>query len=227
MNRHDLALLCPRAQLHFLDQNLPTVVYQTIQHWVEQGIPMTICRQDHQPAVQVKLAMSCFIQARKYRIAFTVNPTDIIEIQSPVLLSQILQDFDLVLQAQLKKFMQSLSQLDCQVYVYGSYAHQYLTQLPYVSPSSDLDMLLYPTQYDETTITGILKQLHLLQSHTSQAIDGEIKIHPHWQVSFNELQFARQHGQTHVIAKGIQEIALLELQQLWEQSNDQYSACTS
>ena len=226
MNRHDLAVLSPNAQLNFIDKNLPVAVYFLIKAWVKQAIPMTICRQDAVASGQVKLAMSCFVNARKYRVAFTVDQKDICDIRHPVALHQIIQMFNVEQQHDLKFFLQHVEELGCQVYVYGSYANQYLTQQTYVTSKSDVDLVIYPAFYDMELIQSILKHIHDLKVKMGQPIDGEIRIHPQWHVSFNELQLAWQQQHTSVLVKGIEHIALLQLEQLWEQKDVKFSACS-
>ena len=47
-------------------------------------------------------------------------------------------------------------------------------------------------------------------------LDGEIQIHPEWHVSFNELLMIYPDVQQSIIAKGIQRVDMLKLEQLLE-----------
>lgn len=215
MDRHDLVTLDPQATLYGLDQGLPEIVVQTIHLWVQKGLPMTVCRQTDTSQGQVKLAISCVLQGRKYRTAVLTDQDCIVKIQRPVALKNIWTTFDLNDQQSLQRFEHHLAKLNCEVYVYGSYAYQYLTGQRYVTLHSDLDLVLYPQQLEH--IPKILQCITALKEQVSFPIDGEIKCHPQWHVSFNELMLVLAQGQQTIIAKGLTHIALLELEQLWEQ----------
>lgn len=62
----------------------------------------------------------------------------------------------------------------------------------------------------------ILQLIQQVQAQSSVQLDGEIKIHPDWHVSFNELITVFPTVKQQVIVKGIQRVDMLRLEQLFE-----------
>ncbi len=215
MDRHDLAYLYPAADLHFLDSSLPEPARQKVYQLLQQSVPMTICRQDNDDATQVKLAINCLVDGCKYRVACLVEADEIQLITRPLSLHTLLierpQSFR---DAALHDFAKALITLNCEVYVYGSYAYEYLTQEAYVRTSSDLDLVLYPQ--DMSRLADILQLIQKTQTLSAVRLDGEIKIHPDWHVSFNELLMIYPDVKQSIIVKGLQRVDMLKLEQLLE-----------
>lgn len=219
VERHDLAYLQQSANIRFMALSLPELSKQKILHMLQKNVPLTVCRQDQVDVGQVKLAMSYFVAGQKYRFALFVDQSDISKITRPVALKEIVTQFPELTTHALTEFLKQMQRLDCEVYVYGSYAYQYLTQEQYVNAASDLDLVLYPQSAQNLSDT--LFYLQQLQQKTDLRIDGEIKIHPEWHVSFNELAQILPDLHQQIIAKGIKRIGLFTLQELlgWTHAN--------
>lgn len=214
MDRHDLAYLHPAADLHFLDSFLPEPARQKVYQLLQQSVPMTICRQDNDDATQVKLAINCLVEGCKYRVACLVEADEIQLITRPLSLHTFLIERPQSFQdAALHDFAKALVALNCEVYVYGSYAYEYLTQEAYVRPTSDLDLVLYPHM---SRLADILQLIQKTQTLSAVRLDGEIKIHPDWHVSFNELIMIYPDVKQSIIGKGLQRVDMLKLEQLLE-----------
>ncbi|MHA3892897.1 malonate decarboxylase holo-[acyl-carrier-protein] synthase [Acinetobacter sp. GXMZU3951] len=215
MDRHDLAYLHPEAVLQFLDSSLPEPPRQKVYQLLQQHVPMTICRQEHIDADQVKLAINCLIEGQKYRVACFVEADEIQLITRPLSLHTLLKEAaHLIQDAALSSFAEGLLALNCEVYVYGSYAYQYLTKESYIRVSSDLDLVLYPQ--DNSRLADILQLIQKTRLLSQIPLDGEIQIHPEWHVSFNELLMIYPDIEQRIIAKGIQRVDMLKLEQLLE-----------
>lgn len=215
MDRHDLAYLHPVADLHFLDSSLPEPARQKVYQLLQQSVPMTICRQDNDDAAQVKLAINCLVEGCKYRVACLVEADEIQLITRPLSLHTLLIERPQSFQdAALHDFAKALVTLNCEVYVYGSYAYEYLTQEAYVRPTSDLDLVLYPQ--DMSRLADILQLIQKTQTLSAVRLDGELKIHPDWHVSFNELLMIYPEAKQSIIGKALQHVDMLKLEQLLE-----------
>ena len=125
----------------------------------------------------------------------------------------------------LSDFADNLEQLGCNVYVYGSYAYEYLTKEAYVRSTSDLDLLLYPQRQHD--VPEILQFIQKVQAQSPMRLDGEIQIHPDWHVSFNELIAVFPEMKQQVIVKGIQCVEMLRLEQLFEGKLEYANATTA
>ncbi|NCI79423.1 malonate decarboxylase holo-[acyl-carrier-protein] synthase [Acinetobacter kanungonis] len=215
MDRHDLAYLHPAADLHFLDSSLPEPARQKVYQLLQQSVPMTICRQDNDDVTQVKLAINCLVDGCKYRVACLVEADEIQLITRPLSLHTLLIERPRTFQdAALHDFAKALITLNCEVYVYGSYAYEYLTQEAYVRATSDLDLVLYPQ--DMSRLADILQLIQKTQTLSAVRLDGELKIHPVWHVSFNELLMIYPDVKQSIIGKGLQRVDMLKLEQLLE-----------
>lgn len=215
MDRHDFAYLRDSATLQFLDVSLPETVKLKVSQLLSQHVPMTVCRQEGLDAGQVKLAINCLVEGYKYRVACWVAEYDIEQITRPLSLRALLKaDLQIFQREILSDFADKLEQRGCEVYVYGSYAYQALTREAYVRPVSDLDVLFYPKHQND--VPEILQLIQQVQAQSSVQLDGEIKIHPDWHVSFNELITVFPAVKQQVIVKGIQRVDMLRLEQLFE-----------
>lgn len=215
MDRHDLAYLYDSATLHFLDSTLPEPAKQKVSQLLSQNIPMTVCRQESSADGQVKLAINCLVEGCKYRVACLVDIAEIELITRPLSLHTLLKEHaNTFSDTVIHDFAEALQLLGCEVYVYGSYAYEYLTKEAYVRSTSDLDLVLYPKNL--TQIPEILNLLQQAQALSQIRLDGEIQIHPAWHVSFNELLMIYPDQAQSIIVKGLQRVDMLRLEQLLE-----------
>lgn len=203
MNRHYLIYLQPNEIFRFLDTSLATPIQQKIHQMIEQNIPFTVCRQESRD--YFKVAVSCFMHGQKYRVALALHtfPT---QSHKPPLLSVIAENLDLQTQLLLQTFVQNMDQLSCSVYVYGSYANQYLYQESFIHTQSDLDLLIEAN--DIKKIPQIIQLIEQLKTQISITIDGEITLPTAQNISFNELIFALNHQQDTLIVKELNAIYL-------------------
>ncbi|MFC3902686.1 phosphoribosyl-dephospho-CoA transferase [Acinetobacter marinus] len=214
MDRHDFAYLCDSATIYFLDRTLPECARQKVHQLLKQNIPMTVCRQDHVEHGQVKLAINCLVDGCKYRVACLVDADQICSITRSVSLDQLLQEQHASLNdTALHDLSRALLAMDCEVYVYGSYAYQYLTKETYVRSTSDLDLVLYPQQLSR--LAEILQRIEQVQAKSQIRFDGEIKVHSDWHVSFNELISVALDQTQQIIVKGLQRVDMLRLEHLF------------
>lgn len=212
MDRHDLAYLNQSASVHFWDDSLSEHAKHKVLNLLQDNVPLTVCRQDHVDEGHIKLAISCFVEGMKYRIALTIDQSDLSKITRPIELHRVAHNFSELSTRVFSDFIQKMKIMECDIYVYGSYAYEYLTKEHYVNVNSDLDIVLYPKS--EQDITAILNQIQKLKQQTNICIDGDIKIHPDWHVSFNELIKILPDREQKIIAKGIKRIGLFTLKEL-------------
>ncbi|RZG87034.1 malonate decarboxylase holo-[acyl-carrier-protein] synthase [Acinetobacter sp. WCHAc060033] len=209
MNRHHLIYLQANETFRFLDTSLAVSIQQKIHQMIEQNIPFTVCRQES--VDYFKVAVSCFIDGRKYRVALAL---DTVPVQShkPPLLSVIAENLDTQTQALLQAFIQKMEQMSCSVQVYGSYANQYLYKENFVHAQSDLDLLIEVNEMNK--LPQIIQAIEQLKIQISITIDGEIALPTAQNFSFNELIFALNHQQDTLIVKELYEIRLQKIAEI-------------
>jgi phosphoribosyl-dephospho-CoA transferase len=74
--------------------------------------------------------------------------------------------------------------------------------------------VLYPQEISR--LSDILKLIQKTQTLSAVRLDGEIKIHSDWHVSFNELLMIYPDAKQSIIGKGLQRVDMLKLEQLLE-----------
>lgn len=183
MYRHDLAYLSEGACYTLLDSTLPATIHQCIHDMIQRRQPFIVCRQTFAPSLN--LATSCLIASQKYRVAVKVEPSTA-TITSPLCLSEILPTLSSVLRPAFQHFLLRCDELGARIYVYGSFSHQYFTQLTFIHAKSDIDLLIIPTH--NQMLIAILVAIEQLQHELSGLlkVDGEIRLADK-DIAFSEL----------------------------------------
>lgn len=211
-SRHDLAWLTPRGWERALE-GASLGARDAIAAWGRAGWPAVVTRA-HAELGPDQVALGIALPPRpadgsKPRIALSCRAVDI-DRNGPAL---ALAD---VVKAAPSKWRKALTGLDeeaagagCELRVYGSLAFQALTGQAYVTAASDIDLLLHPA-----TARDYRRALDLLTRHARVLpLDGEIVFGGGRAVAWKELAGA-QHGQTRVLAKSLQGIGLVTLDNL-------------
>ncbi len=199
--RHQFVYLQREAWPEVLAQiggELSFAKQQELNAWAQRDLQLVLARQTGlEQAQQTQLMLGWPLPPRengdKPRLSVKVWPQQIARRAAPPSLGQVLT----LLQQQHYAIPKALSSLaakfaNAAVAVYGSWAWQALTGLPYLHPSSDIDVLLHPTSQ-----TQLLAMLQALQSaaptkDASVQIDGEIVFPDGSAVAWREWLQARE-----------------------------------
>lgn len=100
---------------------------------------------------------------------------------------------------------------DCDLRVFGSLAMQAMTGLPYVRPTSDIDLLLRPASQRQLGTTMVLLAHHA----ETLPLDGEIVFPGGRAVAWKEWLHARANG-AKVLVKQLDRVSLQNTALLWE-----------
>ncbi|MGP5209470.1 malonate decarboxylase holo-[acyl-carrier-protein] synthase [Psychrobacter alimentarius] len=207
MHRHDLVYLQPKEAFTLLNASVPLSVIQAVDHMIEARQPFTVCRQN--TAHVSKVATSHIENHCKYRLALELSaPPQITTL--PLALETVIPSLPKNLQEQTRSFVRQCRDLKADAYVYGSFANQYFTNLPFVTPTSDLDILIIVHEMDRLAELLIkietFKQFAL--SVANLRVDGEVRLHGQKDVSFNELIHAVVSDIPTVVIKTLHEVEL-------------------
>ena len=71
-------------------------------------------------------------------------------------------------------------------FVYGSFAWEYITQDPYITPDSDLDLFFV---YEQYSLSHLSKTIQAIEEKKKRRIDGEIRFEPWGDCSILELLY--------------------------------------
>ena len=220
MQRHDLVYLQPNETYTFINSALPDSVIRAVDCLIETQHPLTVCRQDLPE--RTKVATSYIEDARKYRLALSLPSVPKV-IAPPLVLAALLPQLPSPVQALAQQFIARCADLECSVQVYGSFANQYFTSLPFVRPSSDLDLLLSAPHHQLGNVLLAADDFkHQAKAAANLSIDGEIRIHGSMDVSFHELTCAIMLDTATVLVKTIDDIQLQPLDVLLGWSTNDY-----
>ena len=220
MKRHDLVYLQPHESYDFMSASLPLSVTMAVGQMIKSQQPLTACRQDIDNVI--KVATSYIEEGRKYRLALTLPKTPKM-IMLPLALETLIPQLPTVIQTQTQAFIECCSKLDCDVHVYGSFANQYFTGLPFVRPTSDLDILIIAHNDNiSQTLLEVNTFSQLANSVAGLKIDGEIRLHGCNDVSFNELIYAIMFDIPTVLVKTLCDIKLQKIDVLLGWNTDEF-----
>ncbi len=156
--RHQLIYLRKNSNLDIVIPH-KNHIKNYIHDWINQGLPFIYTRQPPNDEC-VHLGLTAFVDHQKHRISLRVKETMIEKNASLPLLETIFP------------FWQKNVDVQYQIHVYGSFLFQYLTNQPFVSTNSDLDILLV---YKNYSLLEIKKLVETLNWTSTKSIDGEVR----------------------------------------------------
>lgn len=168
--------------------------------WQEQQFPLIFTHQpSHLGTNQIKLAIPYFEPEtqKKIRTSYLFSPTAINYSTSLPYLKELLPNLTL----------QSKSILR----VYGSYCWQYITQHPYVQPSSDLDVQITYVKESLNELAQLYNTLSKIMPMNS--LDGEVRFATIGDCSWREL--IEKTSSEHILFKSTHQIQLISREQLY------------
>lgn len=220
MQRHDLVYLQPHESYDFISASLPLSVTMAVGKMIESQQPFITCRQDIDNVI--KVATSYIEDGRKYRLALKLSRIPEV-IVPPLALDALIPQLPKAIQKYTQKFIDNCSNLGCDVHVYGSFANQYFTDLPFVRPTSDLDILIVA---HNNNISQILLEVEafnqIAESAVGLKVDGEIRLQGGNDISFNELIHAIMFDIPTVLVKTICDIKLHKIDVLLGWNTDEF-----
>ncbi len=152
---------------------IPTKHDDVFLDWIQKGYPLIYTRQpidivnDH---LQLGIPKFCQKMAIKQRYIFCVCQ-DAISKVCPLPSWNCIMPND---------------RCEMNPFVYGSFAWEYITQTPYITPQSDLDLFFI---YKKYSLNQLLKTIQSIQEIKKYRIDGEIRFEPWGDCSILELLF--------------------------------------
>ena len=221
MHRHDLVYLQPTEAFTLLNASVPLSVVQAVDDMIAAKQPFTVCRQST-PQLS-KVATSHIENHCKYRLALELfAPPNVVT--SPLALEALIPSLPTDIQKQTHSFISQCHDLRADVYAYGSFANQYFTNLPFVTPTSDLDMLL--VVHDTERLAELLIKIDAFKQFAMSTVglrlDGEVRLAGYKDVSFNELIHALRTDIPTVVVKTIYEVELQTMDVLLGWKPDEY-----
>jgi phosphoribosyl-dephospho-CoA transferase len=206
--RHDLVWLTEPGWQH-ARATVPADSHDAIDMWREAGWPAVVRRADASD-VPGQLAIGIALppapsDGRKARIACHVAAAEVRQVMAPLPLARVVGAAPAPWRPLLAALERQAGAQGLAIRVYGSAALQALTGQAYMTPASDIDLLLHPS-----TPAQLFRGLGLLKRHASRLpLDGEI-VFPHAQaVAWKEMSNALDgQGGARVLVKEMRGVSL-------------------
>jgi phosphoribosyl-dephospho-CoA transferase len=203
LRRHDLAFVSPLAWRAVLENRRDLAQEPLVADWVDRGWPLIVRRRAPGDAIGVPLGLPLPPSHGKRRLA-CVLPLDGILSTAPALAVDAAIDVaPPAWRSTMLRLIDLAGEFGGQARLYGSLAWRALTGLDYVTPRSDLDVLLpLPRANDVARLTGALAALECV---AAMRLDGELVRGDGAGVNWRELH----DGGPDVLVKTIDATALL------------------
>lgn len=208
IDRHSRVWLSARGWQHVL-QSAPPAFHEQMHAWSQAGWPVIARRADADADNdQVCLGLAIPPQpgcGTRPRIALRVGTAEVVQVLPPVALESLTAVIPEAWRAAYALLVQDASASQLSFQAFGSVALQAVTGLAYITPSSDIDLLFYPTRRSQ-----LRQALSLLEKHALHLpIDGEFVFPTGDAVSWKEWSQATRAGNgPRVLAKGRQSVRL-------------------
>ena len=215
MRRHDLIRVQPRCWGVMLERRPELRNLPLVEDWALKGWPVIVRRRTHADAADITPAAlplpPCF---DKRRISFSLPAGTAIEPMPPVLLEDASAAAISTWQAAIAALLALGRDADTQPRVYGSLLWQHLTGLPYLTATSDLDLLWHVE--NAATATALITALSRIEASAGVRIDGELQLPNEAEVSWREFASSVAYGQDCVLVKTMQAVTLRSVANLFE-----------
>ncbi|MEW5709856.1 MAG: malonate decarboxylase holo-[acyl-carrier-protein] synthase [Pseudomonadota bacterium] len=188
--RHHLAWVDPGITPADLLPGLEAAPVEAVLDWIALGRPAIARRSGPCDAPGgVPLGVPLPPRRGKRRIAFSVPAQRIAAVRAPLLLEEAIASLPPAWRGPLAHLDAGLHLLGLTARVYGSASWQHLTGEPYVTPDSDVDLLLEPGE--RKVLDGALALLSRWEREAGLRADGEVVLPGGAAVAWRELALGR------------------------------------
>ena len=153
--------------------------------WFAQGFPAVVARRAADDAdPRLRLGVPLPPAEGKQRLSLRVPMCDVARMHAPPALSELLAAGDAVVPGAWQESLHDLQAL-APARVFGAFAWQWLTALPYVHERSDIDLLWQVT--DAAQAEALIAQLLAWETRHPHRLDGELCLPDGGAVNWREL----------------------------------------
>lgn len=170
MRRHDLVWLDPQAPWQVLIPGADA----RLRAWAEAPLPFVVARRD--PAADgdhLRLGVPLPLAEQRQRLSLRIEPGHVLRTTPPPALAEVIEGLAGPWRDNLRPLLAAARDLELQPRVFGSFAWQHLTGLPYLRASSDLDLLWEVEDHAQADRLAACMQ-HWEREHRLR-IDGELR----------------------------------------------------
>jgi len=170
LKRHELVFVSPPAWRGALAAN--EALHPLVAPWADKGWPLMARRVLPDEAAGIALGLPLPPFAGKTRLSFLMNSKDIVATSPPPTLVSALRAAPWAWRPTLDALDDLATRHSLRPRVFGSLAWRVLTRLDYLSPGSDLDILLYV--HRSTDLAALTAGLAEIEAAAPMRLDGEI-----------------------------------------------------
>ncbi len=212
--RHDLLHVAPDVWAAALARCPSIADLPLVQSWADRGWPVIVRRrfETEDPGL-APIGLPLPPAFGKRRLALLVPPGGVLQRSSPPLLHVATRVAERGWQSTIASLLALGARTGVEPSAFGSLMWQHQTGLPYLSPSSDLDVLWpVPSGFD---VVSLVFSIAELQRRAPMSIDGEIVLADGVAVNWRELWMSRQAADRgSVLAKTMEGVRLLDIASL-------------
>lgn len=181
MRRHDLVWLDHQAPW----QVLTTGAEARLRAWAEARLPFVVARRD--PASdgdQLRLGVPLPLAEQRQRLSLRIEACHVLRTTPPPALADVIEGLAAPWRDEVRLLLADTSALDVPPRVFGSFAWQSLTGLPYLQATSDLDLLWEVA--DHVQADRLATRMQRWERDHRLRIDGELRFPGERAVSWRE-----------------------------------------
>lgn len=204
LRRHDLVHITRPSWHAMLASSGDLATDPLLVHWLDNGWPLVARRPNPGETHGVPVALSLPPWARRRRLAFLVQPEQIVFITQPPTLAAASLGAPSSWWLTLDRLEALAVRHAVEIRVCGSLAWHSITGLDYVTADSDLDLLIQAQP--DTDVLGVAAALDAIQTHAPMRLDGELIRNDGAAVSWRELHA----GVPEILLKSLAGVTLIE-----------------
>lgn len=181
MRRHDLVWLDPQAPWQVLTPGADA----RLRAWAEARLPFVVARRD--PASdgdQLRLGVPLPLAEQRQRLSLRIEAHHVLRTTPPPALAEVIDGLAAPWRDEVRLLLADTSALDVPPRVFGSFAWQSLTGLPYLQATSDLDLLWEVA--DHAHADRLATRMQRWERDHRLHIDGELRFPGERAVSWRE-----------------------------------------
>lgn len=171
--RHDLLRVEPSAWSRVLSRQSVLAAVAEVAQWAALGRPVIVRRPAALDTVDVvPVALSLPLAFNKLRVCLQVAPAEISKRMPGQMLRASLDEAPLAWQGTAAKLLALADETGVEPLIFGSLLWQRLTRLPYLTATSDLDLLWPVTDLD--CASWLVSRLDVIERNSPVRLDGEL-----------------------------------------------------
>lgn len=183
--RHDLVWLDGTRWRGALRSPLADTVLPTIDAWFSNGRPAVVRRHDGVATQTLSLGVALPSTCAVRKIPLQVDLDVVRHTTPPLSLTTVIPSAPSSWRAELARLAAGAHAVGVDLRVYGSLVWQHVSGEPYVTPTSDVDLLWRAR--DQAMLQNMLEHLAQWERTSGLAADGELLLHDDTAVAWKEL----------------------------------------